>query len=231
MYASGDKNGDIIVWNARTGDQICRLTGHRQWVTSISWEPLHLNGKCERFASSSRDGTVIVWNIYTRRKEMQIAGHSDSIECCKWSGENFIYTASRDRTIRVWKPEGSTGKLIRSLIGHAHRINSLSLNTDYVLRSGGYDWEKRSFESDEEMVAMAKQKYAEAKKNGTERLCSCSDDFTLFLWEPITSKQPIARLTGHQQLVNHIAFSPDGRYIASASFDKKVKVWDGVTGK
>jgi WD40 repeat protein len=32
------------------------------------------------------------------------------------------------------------------------------------------------------------------------------------------------------QAVNHIAFSPDGRYFASASFDKKVKVWDGRTG-
>ena len=87
------------------------------------------------------------------------------------------------------------------------------------------------FESDEEMIECAKKKYEEAKKNGPERLCSCSDDFTLFLWEPLTSKQPVARLTGHQQLVNHMAFSPDGRYIASASFDKKVKVWDGVTGK
>ena len=26
-------------------------------------------------------------------------------------------------------------------------------------------------------------------------------------------------------------FSPDGRLLASASFDKSAKVWDGVTGK
>ena len=131
----------------------------------------------------------------------------------------------------MWALEGPNGKLVRTLVGHAHRINALSLNTDYVLRSGGFDWEKKSFASDEEMVECAKKKYAEMKKSGPERLCSCSDDFTLFLWEPTSSKQPIARLTGHQQLVNHIQFSPDGRYIASASFDKKVKIWDGVTGK
>ena len=101
MYASGDKNGDVIIWNTKNGEMICKLSGHRQWVTSLSWEPLHLNGKCDRLASSSRDGTVVVWNVLSRRKEMTISGHSDSIECCKWSGENLIYTASRDRTIRV----------------------------------------------------------------------------------------------------------------------------------
>ena len=167
----------IIIWDGAKGNEICRLAGHRQWVTSLSWEPLHLNGKCERLASSSRDGTVVVWNVNTRRKEMTISGHSDSIECCKWSGENLIYTASRDRTIRVWSPEGPTGKLVRTLIGHAHRINALSLNSDYVLRTGGFDWEKKSFASDEEMVECAKKKYAELRKNGPERLCSCSDDF------------------------------------------------------
>ena len=31
-----------------------------------------------------------------------------------------------------------------------------------------------------------------------------SDDFTLFLWEPSTQKQPLARMTGHMQLINQV---------------------------
>ncbi len=36
---------------------------------------------------------------------------------------------------------------------------------------------------------------------------------------------------GHQQSVNFVAFSPDGRLIVSTSFDKSAKIWDGRTGK
>ncbi|XP_065892501.1 notchless protein homolog 1-like isoform X1 [Dysidea avara] len=38
-------------------------------------------------------------------------------------------------------------------------------------------------------------------------------------------------MMGHQQLINQVSFSPDARLIASASFDKSVKLWDGRTGK
>ena len=38
-------------------------------------------------------------------------------------------------------------------------------------------------------------------------------------------------MVGHQQPINHVQFSPDGRYIISASFDKSIKLWDGYNGE
>ena len=41
----------------------------------------------------------------------------------------------------------------------------------------------------------------------------------------------MARLTGHQRQISHVAFSPDGRWAASAAWDNSVRVWEGRTGK
>ena len=45
----------------------------------------------------------------------------------------------------------------------------------------------------------------------SELMVSGSDDFTMFLWNPGQEKKPLARMTGHQQLVNDVKFSPDAR--------------------
>jgi ribosome assembly protein 4 len=43
--ASGDKSGVIIIWNPVNGKQIgTTLAGHKNFITALVWEPLHLNG-------------------------------------------------------------------------------------------------------------------------------------------------------------------------------------------
>ena len=214
------------------------MCGHKQYVTALCFEPFHSNIKCNRLASASRDASVKIWNITAGNCETTISGHSDSIEAVRWGGNGLIYTASRDRTIMVWAIDGhgrSQQKLVRTLNGHAHRINTIALNCDYILRTGPYQLGDNSKPETRNMSTSDKQKrslttYTTMCGTNNEILVSGSDDFTMFMWTPQKGKAPIKRMTGHQGLIFHIAFSPDGRYLASASMDKKVKLWNGKNG-
>ncbi|VDN55357.1 unnamed protein product [Dracunculus medinensis] len=231
--ASSCKSGEIIIWNPLTGKQIGhKLTGHKQWINQLVWEPYHINPNSRHLASAGKDSVIRIWDTFRCTLLRCLTGHTQSVTCLAWGGLGLIYSGSQDRTIKVWRFKD--GVLCRTLSGHAHWVNTLALNVEYVLRTSCFDpkSDSRCCPTEKENQKLAYDRYEKVKNlSGGEILASGSDDFTLYLWHPANEKKPIARMTGHMQAINQVMFSPDARFIASASFDKSIKLWCGRTGK
>ncbi|KAI3386281.1 hypothetical protein SNEBB_007623 [Seison nebaliae] len=244
---SACKEGTICVWNLKENRlQSKKIMAHKKWINSLSWKPLHLMRSEEDYqlVSGSKDGGLIIWNAVDMTCGRRLNGHKQSVTTVKWGGSNLIYSSSQDCSIKIWR--STDGTLCRSLSNHSHWVNSISLNTDYLLRTSFYDTIKEKEEtiiklekgSLNEQILYSRKRYdcAISKLKGShsidgELLISASDDFTLCLWNGEHSNKCIERLTGHQQAINDVKFSPNMRLIASASFDKSIRIWDGFTGK
>ena len=245
LMVTGDVEGYFGIWDPKNyKPKIRKATkAHKKWITSISFKPLHLykDNEVTKFISTGKDGFLKLWNATTGKIILSVSAHSQSITKTIWSGENVIYTCSEDQTVKVFDEELNH---LQTLIGHSHWINSMALNTEYILRTGCFDYDnikgsdyyqfsininKLSYK---EKILHAEKRYKlfKDKINSSEKLVTGSDDNTLILWDRMQSTKPLIRMTGHQGIVNDVKFSPNAFYLASASFDKCIKIWNANTG-
>lgn len=57
------------------------------------------------FPPCFQDATVRIWDTKLCQCKLVLSSHLQSVTCVKWGGSDLLYTASQDRTLKVWRAD------------------------------------------------------------------------------------------------------------------------------
>jgi WD40 repeat protein len=85
-----------------TGQEICNLRGHTNYVHSVAFSP---DGQI--LASGSNDKTIKLWQVSTGQELFTFTGHTESVNSVAFSPNGQILASgSIDKTLKIWRQEG-----------------------------------------------------------------------------------------------------------------------------
>ncbi len=203
ILASGGADDIVMLWNVETQEPISEplkgLTSSEVSGTSITNITFSPDGKM--LASSSSNGDIIFWSLISDQSIGQTLGrHIELVLSVAFNPNGkLLASGSYDHTIILWDVD--TRRAIgQPLVGHSDIVGSVAFSPDgKILASGS------------------------CGKVDNQRICNQGE---IILWD-IATRKPIGQpFIGNTGFVNCIAFSPDGKTIASGSADGKIIIWD-----
>lgn len=212
----------ITLTNAHTLTQcVHRRVG---WITQVVWSP-----RTPALAVSSAAG-VTLYSGDDLRPQGQLTGHSGPVKgIAVHPNGKLIASASADTTIRLWQLE--QGGQFTVLNGHTGAVNSAAFSPDgQHLLSCSADQTVRLWSADGRAL-----RQFDGHSDEVNRVVFVSDhvavsagrDKALRWWEITSGVTGV--LGEHDDWVRHVAASADGRYVASASKDSTLALWDTNT--
>ena len=234
QIASAGTNGKVTIWNASTGQELLSYKGGaepvlvvfskdgrriisggtdgavviRDAVTGDEIRSLKGDGKEVGSMAVSpderhvvfgcKDGEIRIQNIATGQRQTTIKAHRNRINSVTFSPDGrLVATGSSDTTVKVWDVQ--TGKEVHVLKGHRRLVSAVV------------------FSSDGRRVVSGNGKEEVAMNPWINRT-------TAKVWDATTG-QELFTLTGPEEGVNSVAFSPDNSHIALGCVDGTVRVY------
>jgi WD40 repeat protein len=230
LLATGDVNGEILIWEIATGEPLAICKGHASRVHSIAFSH---DGRM--LGSGSSDRTLKLWDVLDGSCIKTLSGHQQRVRSIAFSSDDrTIVSGSSDATVRVW--DVHSGECLQICSGHRNYVWAVAFSPDdRLLASGSEDktiriWEVATGECLHELTEHQLWVRAIAFSPDGRLLASGGGDRTLKIWDVDTGKCTHT-LQGHTQRLRSIAFSPDGRAIASGSGDRTARIWQVGDGR
>jgi WD40 repeat protein len=245
----------IIIWDVKAKKQVSVLNGNAGDIYRTTFSP---DGKF--LASGAADNNIKYWDIKTGKELHTFKGHLDPIRAISFSPDSkFLLSGGVDHLIKAWdlttKSELYSLKDIESI--KTHVLNE----DGSMLAVGGKDgsislWDLRNGKRAHYLKAHKYYVNALVFSSDSKLLASGgSEDGMIKIWDTTTGKEiksfyepfneeyyddavvNIDRVTGeiikkfNDGKIASLAFSPDGKFLASGGVGVPVRVREVATGK
>ncbi len=225
------------VWRTDTWQPVTELRGHSGLLEKIQFSN---DGRV--LVTASQDGTARVWETGTWRPLAVLQGHTKPMNDLTISPDaRYVVTTARDSTARIWEIDLSGSGERADIDGSADNGAASALPTVYspdgrfvAIRNANQIVEIWEPSTSRRVAELGIGTFLGFSPDGRfafkalNRRFAQPPSFEAEMWDTRTW-QKTADLPGHTRDIMDIAFSPDGRLVATAGGE--IRIWELGTGK